>query len=237
MVCGIYGIRHSSGKMYIGKSTNIAKRFIRHRCLLKAHKHYNCHLQRAWDKYGSIDFEFLILEECSSDELTHKEQNWVDGTSSKYNHILDVIKNSGPTNPFFGKKHNNETKIKMSKAKENKYVGHNNPNFGRKHSVDSKIKMAEGISKKLTKEIVLVIKELLKRNEMSHQQIADRFNVSRTVVTRIASGSRWASVTDGAMSREHVGNKKGKTLGKQHRERIGKAHKNMKYKKAKKENV
>ena len=72
---------------------------------------------------------------------------------------------------------------------------------------------------------------------MSHQQIADRFNVSRTVVTRIASGSRWASVTDGAMSREHVGNKKGKTLGKQHRERIGKAHKNMKYKKAKKENV
>lgn len=78
---GIYAIKNKiNNKTYIGKSTNIANRFIRHRYLLNAEKHYNCHLQRAWNKYSSLSFEFLILEECQSDKLAEKEQYWVNNT-------------------------------------------------------------------------------------------------------------------------------------------------------------
>ncbi len=46
---------------------------------------------------------------------------------------------------------------------------------------------------KLTEEAVHIIRELLSANSL-HQDVADLFGISRTVVTRIANGTRWGSL-------------------------------------------
>lgn len=50
--------------------------------------------------------------------------------------------------------------------------------------------MALGASK-LDEQKVAVIKQLLQDGHHSHQQIADMFNVSRTMITHINVGVRW----------------------------------------------
>lgn len=50
---------------------------------------------------------------------------------------------TGAKNPFFGKRHSQETKEKMSQAKTIQYLGAGNPFFGKKHSLESLKKMSE----------------------------------------------------------------------------------------------
>lgn len=49
----------------------------------------------------------------------------------------------GDKNPFFGKKHSNETKEKISNSRIGKYSGSNNPFFGKKHSEETRRKISE----------------------------------------------------------------------------------------------
>lgn len=60
---GIYQIRHiDSGKIYVGSAVSFAGRWRNHRKDLAHGRHHSCHLQRAWDKYGSDAFAFEVLE-------------------------------------------------------------------------------------------------------------------------------------------------------------------------------
>lgn len=199
MACGIYAIKNKmNGKMYIGKTTNSKNRFIRHKYLLKCGKHFNPHLQKSYNKNGIAAFDFIVLEECAEDCLPDKEQEWIDKhLGFLYNSEIFVKDKKGCKNPFAGKRHTDETKIKMRAAKIGKYNGGNNPNFGTKQSLDTRLKMAKNNSRtKLISDDVLKIKKLL-LDGIDHQTIANQFNISRTVVTRISNGTRWANITGG----------------------------------------
>lgn len=74
-VCGIYMILNkTNGKLYIGSSYNIDKRFGDHLSRLKNNKHPNIHLQNAVNKYGLTSFYFSVIEECKKEDLIVKEQ-------------------------------------------------------------------------------------------------------------------------------------------------------------------
>ena len=89
---GIYKIENThTHKVYIGQSTNIESRWEHHLTALKHNKHRNAHLQNAWNKYGAECFTFSILEECSIDRLTEREQYYIDlygglNSNKNYNH-------------------------------------------------------------------------------------------------------------------------------------------------------
>ena len=69
---GVYGIRClETDKLYVGKTTNLRKRWSQHRTHLRSGGHANPHLQNAWNLYGSEAFEFEVLHECSSPEEAH----------------------------------------------------------------------------------------------------------------------------------------------------------------------
>lgn len=73
-MCGIYMIRNTiNGKLYIGKSVNIKKRFNEHKHELRLGSHHNDYLQKAWNKYGEDAFEFIVLEECDRENLNSLE--------------------------------------------------------------------------------------------------------------------------------------------------------------------
>lgn len=79
MTCGIYGIFNSlDGKVYVGSSANIARRWRHHKLMLTTGKHRNAHLLRAWSAYGADVFEFRVLEECPESMLVVREDAWME---------------------------------------------------------------------------------------------------------------------------------------------------------------
>jgi group I intron endonuclease len=82
---GIYKIMNKiNGDCYYGSSINIEKRWDRHIYDLKRGSHHNLILQRAWDKYGKVNFSFELVEECDTNDLLITEQKYLD-SRPKYN--------------------------------------------------------------------------------------------------------------------------------------------------------
>lgn len=82
---GIYKIENIiNNKVYIGSSNNIERRWKEHKRLLNNNKHHSIKLQRAWNKYGSENFKFSVLEECEVDRLLYLEQYYIDKFKSYF---------------------------------------------------------------------------------------------------------------------------------------------------------
>lgn len=78
-ISGVYAIVHiASGKLYVGSAKCIAKRWQGHRSELGRGIHHSPLLQRAWNKYGSGAFAFVIIRFCPEDQLIPIEQKWMD---------------------------------------------------------------------------------------------------------------------------------------------------------------
>lgn len=75
---GIYVIKcERNGKIYIGSSNNLRRRWNEHRHELNNNTHCNRYLQNAWNKYGKNCFKFSVLELCNVDDLVKREQHWL----------------------------------------------------------------------------------------------------------------------------------------------------------------
>lgn len=85
MSIGIYKITNPNGKIYIGQSINIEKRFNSYK------KYLRCKPQRklfgSLKKYGSENHTFEIIEECDLMDLNIRERYWQD----KYNSFNDGL--------------------------------------------------------------------------------------------------------------------------------------------------
>jgi group I intron endonuclease len=76
---GIYLITcTANGKIYVGSSIDIGRRWKKHRYTLKNACHHNQHLQAAWNKYGESSFEVSVIEQCNEDILVDREQYYLD---------------------------------------------------------------------------------------------------------------------------------------------------------------
>ena len=76
---GIYQIRNlTNGKVYLGSTVNLQRRWSEHKTKLQKNKHANRHLQFAWNKYGEESFVFEVLEYCMKSEYLKREQYWLD---------------------------------------------------------------------------------------------------------------------------------------------------------------
>lgn len=90
MRAGIYRIKNIiNNTIYIGSSLDAKTRIRLHKWMLNRDQdHDNIHLQRAWNKYGKVNFRFRVIEsiEISSDLsnkavkklILSKEQEWID---------------------------------------------------------------------------------------------------------------------------------------------------------------
>jgi len=134
---GIYCIENSKNKKrYIGQTTDLRRRKLRHFLDLEKNSHYNKHLQGAYNKYGKTAFEFNILIYCEPFELTKYEQFFVNFYTPEilYNERLECVDSS------FGIKRSKETKRKMSES----HVGF----LGKNHSKEAKRKISKTIIEK-----------------------------------------------------------------------------------------
>lgn len=115
--CGVYAIRHiASGKAYVGSARNIERRWKRHLTDLNCGRHHSAKLQRAWAKYGALEFEFVIIESVANEaHLIEREQHWIDLLVA---HAQGFNSRAVAAN-CLGVKHSAETRAKVSaKARE-----------------------------------------------------------------------------------------------------------------------
>lgn len=150
---GIYKITNPKGKVYIGQSVDIDKRFYRYNRnenVINQRKLYNSFL-----KYGISNHNFEIIEECIFEELNEKERYWQDfynvielGLNCRLTETKDksgkiskeTIEKLIKINT--GKKASVETRKKIS-------LNHSRHNLGKRHSKESIEKMSLNRKNKL----------------------------------------------------------------------------------------
>jgi len=108
MNTGIYRIRIGDW-FYIGQAKNFKTRWMDHTSGLKANRHDNSILQRAYNKYQTIEFD--ILAYCTEDKLNSMEQSIIDAYIDEDN-CANMVRIAG--SPMRGRKHSEESRAKMS---------------------------------------------------------------------------------------------------------------------------
>lgn len=124
---GIYQITNlRNNKVYIGSTTNFKIRSRAHINLLKRNKHFNTHLQAAFNKYGEESFEISIVEILHISNAKSKE-DFVQTLLNREEYYIQKIKASNPEfgynarytcNSNLGKKFTQQQKLNLSKAKQ-----------------------------------------------------------------------------------------------------------------------
>lgn len=111
-----------------------------------------------------------------------------------YKHSEETKKKIGKANK--GKKHSEKPKKKMSKS----LMGTNHRFFGKHHSEETKQKISKANKgennprAKLIKNEVLQIKDLLSKGGITQQSIADKFGVTKHVISKIKRGKTWRHI-------------------------------------------
>lgn len=110
---GVYSITNqTTHQIYYGSSVDLERRYKAHCYLLSTGKHPNQKLQRSWDKYGSEQFVFEVVNLVEEERLIDCEQDHIDlifGADSSFN----LSPTAGST---LGYRHSPEAKLKMSSA-------------------------------------------------------------------------------------------------------------------------
>ena len=132
MKSGIYCILNKKNKKrYVGSSNCLSKRFNNHKVKLRNNKHFNIHLQKAFNKYRENQFQFLVLEYCRINNLINREQY--------YMNLYNVYKNGYNIAPTADRTIvSEETKRKISKANKG-----NRGSLGYKHTIKAKNKISK----------------------------------------------------------------------------------------------
>lgn len=240
---GIYKITSPTGRIYIGQSIDIEKRFKGYKSMLNMKS--QTLLRRSFLKYGVENHKFEVIEECTVEELNERERYWQDKydvlnsglncrltksndksavisektrkkmsvSARKKEFTKDHRKNisiavSGKKNPFYGKKHSEDTKKNLSIISKNNgfFSGENNPMYnsmrfgelnpfyGKKHSKENKDKIrSKAIGRKFNESTI----------EIFSKQRLLGLNSSAKLVLNLETGIYYSCCKEASFSINH----------------------------------
>jgi group I intron endonuclease len=128
---GIYQIINlKNGKRYVGKSKNLYRRKYQHLGELNSNKHNNKYLQNSYNKYGSNNFLFEVIEFCDINNLSNREYYWINHYQS-YNrdkgYNIELLDENGVSIRSYESINKMRKTIKENKGKYVKPKGKDNP--------------------------------------------------------------------------------------------------------------
>lgn len=204
----IYKIVNSiNGKVYIGKTKNPHERKLSH---FREYKRDNTKaLYKAMQKYGSENFEFIIIEECKDENWQEREKYWIANYESLTNKGYNMIDGgSEPPHPV-GENHP-LAKLSWRDIEEIHVLLSNNDisikNIALQYeiSIDQIYRINTGemwhqqdkvypIRKKnrLEEEELEAIIWYLYNTEITQKDIGQLFNRARTAITAINNGDNY----------------------------------------------
>ena len=114
--CGIYKITSPSGRIYIGQSINLEKRF-------KTYRNGHCKKQprliNSFKKYGVENHQFDIIEYCAEEQLNCSERFWQDEFDVLNGGLNCILQECGQTRKIYSEE---LKKLKSEKTSLNKKV-------------------------------------------------------------------------------------------------------------------
>jgi group I intron endonuclease len=114
IISAVYKITNTANsKIYVGSSNNFISRKWQHFSSLKNGNHHSKPLQAGFNKYGHEAFVIEIIEECSKENLKHREQHYIDSLKPAYNCRKDAVRGCQPPT-------SEETKRKQSESRKGK---------------------------------------------------------------------------------------------------------------------
>jgi group I intron endonuclease len=88
---GVYCIRNvANGHLYVGSSVYVKKRRSNHFSDIRQGVHHSNRLKKAFEEFGSGNFEFEIILMCPVDLLEYYEQQIIDQLNPEYNKVRKV---------------------------------------------------------------------------------------------------------------------------------------------------
>ena len=156
----IYKISNDiNDKLYIGQTSNIYQRFLKHKSVAKLKTDTNP-MYKDMNLYGFEHFNIYILEECEESEADNKEKYWIKHLNTLipngYNILSGGKKLFGEENVFYGKHHTDKTKQKISNKNKGRIQSEeeiakrkiinskeNNPFYGKHHTDETKAKIKQ----------------------------------------------------------------------------------------------
>jgi group I intron endonuclease len=183
---GIYCIENKvNGKLYVGSSLDIEKRFRKHLADLKECKHHSRHLQRAWNEYTPVTFDFVILELSTREDLLQREQYWLtllQSADSKFGYNISPTAGSP-----LGSKHSELAK----QQKSERMRGHKKSSLYVENM--SKTRVGEGNpAKKLSWRDAQDIRES-KKTGIRSAVLAAKYHVDVKTINNIVAFRTWNS--------------------------------------------
>jgi group I intron endonuclease len=202
--CGVYRITClPSGRVYIGSSIDIAKRFSEHRSSLRAGRHHSLLMQRAWDKHGREAFQFKPLFLCRPADRIGAEQVQIDlhrAADPKFGmNRASVAKGTPPSRAFAGRRHSEESRRQISDSRKgyqawNKGVPSKVKGCPRDEIVRQKIAAGKQAGGSITMDIARAMRAHRAKNSTTAKQIAAAFGTSMAVSYRVLRGVSWREI-------------------------------------------
>jgi group I intron endonuclease len=206
---GIYKIISPNGRIYIGQSIDINKRFDSYK---KLKCKYQPRLYSSFLKYRVENHIFEIIEECSIEELNTRERYWQDyydviskkglnclltSTTDKIKVISDDMKEKIRTKTK-KYRHTDEAKNKIRKSL-----------LGRVPSYETRKKISESqLNKKVSKETCLKISIALKGRKLSKEclmkrsiSISGENNSKAKIIIDLETGIFYGCIKDAAIAK------------------------------------
>lgn len=184
---GIYRINGPEGRVYIGSSDNVRRRWKSHKSQLRRSEHHNGALQLDWNELGESAFTFALLEEIADPaRLVAAEQRHLDAAKAAglavYNIAADI------RSPGRGIAHTDAAKLKMGAAASAWLADPAN----RDHVRAQRAGERNAMSKLNDARVREICERLLAGNHP--KQVAAEFHVTQETVYQIRSGRTWKHV-------------------------------------------
>lgn len=204
----IYSIFNTvNGKIYIGKTNNLRKRWNAHKRISLGGKEKFPRtfsiIHSAITKYGIDKFEFLPIHSFESEDDAYKaETYWISYFNTREPTLGYNISpggegsGSGINSPNYGLIRSDETKLKLKES----HLGSKNSNYNKEFSLETRLKMSKSQKGNQSGEknprsilnwnAVNQIRDLYK-NGVGATQLSKQFNVSRANIYSIINNKSW----------------------------------------------
>ncbi len=216
-----------NGKVYIGQTYRSLKKRMKEHKFNALHTVYNSLFHAAIRKYGFDNFEWEVIVECKSEKMLDRlEIKAIKDYESMhrlkgYNLTKGGSVLRGKNNPFYGKKHSEDVKKKISSANKGRkgyntgktlsketrmkisnslkciMSGKNNPMYGKKHTEQTKIKISESHKgkkipekylKHLIKEWLVIYPDNITKVISNLNKFCKKNNLNQGNMTMVADG-------------------------------------------------
>lgn len=173
---GIYKITSPNGRIYIGQSVNINRRFNTYKNLYNNVK-TSPKLYRSLLKYGTINHVFEVIETCEKEKLNERERFYQDLYNANSKQNLNCILTSTTEKKGVGKKVSEEQKKQISLVHK-----------GKKYSEETKKKIRLARAKQVITQ--------------AHKDAISKNNAGARLVLNVENGVFYRSAKDAALAHE-----------------------------------